>query len=423
MRAIAPKLERIGLEPVPTSSKTTTASEYIVMQTAIAVNAGNMLVPALAVMQGGLSFQMAVLSTVIGAVTAFFFVSLLAIPGAKYGLPAQYLMRSIFGIKGAMYLSSPIRTLTSLYWFAVQTIGGAYVIRELLARFGIELPLPLLTASLGIVMVTVALVGFQAMKRFTKLSMPILLMSIASMLWILSSQEATGISHSSETSVSVMLFYASLAFVQYVSGVSSSADLARYAKSPKHAFTGIYIGNSLGFLLTAILGAYTATLTNDWNPFVQVSALSGTAVSILIFTAAVCSMLIINVNNAYTGGYSLLNSLPQLKRITSVLIFGGVAVLLSSFPRIVEQAESFISLLGAFIIPLAAVVVTDFLVIKKGKIEVEHLKDSQRSMNKIALITVVGGFFVYLLLPASIAPGFIVFILCGIAYYILQTKR
>ncbi|PAM96850.1 cytosine permease, partial [Flavobacterium sp. IR1] len=136
-----PLVEQYGLEAVPRELQTTKALQYTFIQMAVSVNAGNVLVPALAVTAGGLTFIQAVISTVIGAALAFLFVSFLSLPGAKYGIPAQYSLRAILGYKGARYVASPIRTLTSMYWFAVQTIGGAYLLKELILRsFNINVP-------------------------------------------------------------------------------------------------------------------------------------------------------------------------------------------------------------------------------------------------------------------------------------------
>lgn len=162
-------IERYGLEAVPAPLRTTTGLEYGMIQVAISVNSGNFLVPALAVLEGGLSFYYAVMSTVIGAALAFIFVSFLALPGAKYGIPAQYAIRSILGVDVARFVASPVRTLTSLYWFSVQTIGGTYLVKELLTRFGgYDIPFIPLALTMASVMAILALIGFDAVKKITK---------------------------------------------------------------------------------------------------------------------------------------------------------------------------------------------------------------------------------------------------------------
>ncbi|PYZ94574.1 cytosine permease [Salipaludibacillus keqinensis] len=422
------KLETLGLEPVPSALKTTTAWDYIRIQVAISINAGNMLVPALAVIEGGLSFFQAVLSTVVGAWIAFLFVSLLSFPGAKYGLPSQYVIRTMVGDKGSMWVSSPVRTMTSLYWFSVQTIGGTLILQEMFRRaLNIHIPFVILSMILALCMVYLAIVGFQAMKKITAVFTPFLLIAGGCMFYVFFTSNPEGSSFVQIISMNqdgwngkTMFFYASLAFVQYVSGVSSSADLSRYSKTTTHAFWGIYLGNSIGFLCTALLGAYTAAAANHWNPFLITSQWTNSPILFMvIMIAAIFSMLTINMNNAYTGGYSLLNSLPRLGRIRSAVIFGLAGIGLSAYPGVVNEAEVFISLLGAFIIPLSAVIVADFSIIKKLMITRESLDllaTGGKRINHVAFITVLIGMVLYFALPTESSPGFIVFIISFILY-------
>ncbi|UCZ54851.1 cytosine permease [Bacillus shivajii] len=428
------KIERLGLEKVPDHLKTTTAFDYSRIQIAVSVNAGNVLVPALAVLEGGLSFSAAVLSTVIGAVLAFVFVSLLALPGAKYGIPAQYAIRTMVGTKGAMWITSPVRTITSLYWFSVQTIGGAYMLQEILLRaFHIHIPFIYLSLFLAMIMGYLALVGFHMMKKITAFFTPIMFLSAVVMFYVFFTSTPTGENHvaifqfGSDNSLSMMAFFASLAFVQYVSGVSSSSDLARYGRSTHHAFWGILIGNSVGFTITALLGAYTAAAANHWNPFIITSQWTDSTILLfIIMSAAMMSMITINLNNAYTGGYSLLNSFPSLGRVKSAMIFGAAGVLLSTYPGVIDEAEGFISLLGVFIIPLSAVIVADYTVHKKLNIsrnDLMKLADNKNKLNADASYAIVFGMIIYALIPSSYAPGFISFFVTVFTYVCLKYFR
>lgn len=426
-------IERFGLEAVPKELRTTTSLEYAMIQMAVSVNAGNFLVPALAVLEGGLSFFYAVLSTVIGAAVAFLFVSFLALPGAKYGIPAQYAMRSIMGIRGARFVASPVRTLTSLYWFSVQTIGGTYLLKELIDRFlGFQIAFIPLALTMATIMAVLALIGFEAVKKITKYFLPVLFLGGVVMLYIFMTSAEAGMTFTDvwetkgSNQLSTMLFFASLAFVQYVSGVSSASDMARYGKTPKQAFFGLYIGNVFGFFMTAVLGAYTAALAGSWNPYVVATQMTNSTMFIfIIFVAAIFSMISINLSNAYTGGYSLLNSIPRLGRVRSAIVFGIAAITLSSFPALVNDAKVFISFLGAFIIPLSAVVVSDFLFIKKRTLtefDFERLGNESYRYNKLGFVCIVIGMVCYFILPESFSPGFITFIFTGTLYFFMTRK-
>ncbi|KPB05409.1 purine-cytosine permease family protein [Bacillus sp. CHD6a] len=418
------RIERYGLEAVPQELRQTRWYEYSIIQVAFSVNAGNFLVPALAVIQGGLSFFAAFISTLFGATLAFLFVSYLSLPGAERGIPSQFAIRSIIGIKGSRYISSPIRTLTSLYWFSVQTIGGTLVIQFILERtFKLSLPFYIIAMLLAIIMSGLALVGFDAVKRATKYFMPWLILGQLVMIYLLITN---GMSVDPPVKVEVgsdlpiMGFFASLAFVQYVSGVSSSSDVTRYAVTSRQGFWGLFVGNALGFILTAFFGAYTASLTGNLNPFIASSEMTNSGLlTAIILGAAILSMVSINLSNAYTGGFSLLNSFPRLGRVKSSLLFGTAGILLSLSPALVEEAEKYISFIGAFVIPLSAVIITDFLFIKRKKIDIAEVLPSY---NSTAFICIGIGIGVYLLLPENLSPGFLAFLFTGVTYFYFLKK-
>ncbi|MFE8704204.1 purine-cytosine permease family protein [Cytobacillus sp. FJAT-54145] len=433
--AQVPRIEKHGLESVPIELKTTKWYEYFILQMSFSVNSGNFLVPALAVINGGLSFFSAVLSTLLGAAIAFLFVSYLTYPGSKNGIPAQYAIRSMLGTIPARYISSPIRSITSLYWFAVQTIGGTIVLIELGKKvFSVTIPFLPVAIFLAILMSVLALFGFDTVKKATKYFMPLLILGQLVLFYLFIRETANSEVNlpifSLEGDISTYFFYSSLAFVQYVSGVSASADMARYSKSSSGAFWGLYAGNTFGFFLTALLGALSATLLGEWNPFVAASSLSSSLIIlILIFICAMVSMISINLSNAYTGGFSLLNTFQTLGRVKSATLFGIVAVTLSCFPTIVNQAQSYISLLGTLIIPISAVIVSDFLYIKKGALTEEHLKSlflNEQSVNTKAVISILFGAILYSFLPDQWSPGFITFVVTIFLYYfvyIFQQKK
>ncbi|MGF3104075.1 purine-cytosine permease family protein [Rossellomorea sp. DUT-2] len=420
-----PMIERLGLEKVPPQLKSTTWIEYFIIQLAFSVNAGNFLIPALAVLEGGLSFQAAFTATVLGASVAFLFVSFLSLPGSRYGLPAQYVLRSIIGTRLSMLIASPIRSLTSLYWFSVQTIGGTFVIISMVEKVTpYTIPFIPVAIGLAIIMTLLALIGFEAVKKATKLFIPILVIGQGIILYLFLTEGADSLPTLTQGqepfSIGTFLFYSSLVFVQYISGVSASSDITRYSKSDRHGFWGLYGGNVVGFMMTALLGGLSASLFKDLNPFVAASQLTDSSLLLLVITAcAMVSMISINLSNAYTGGYSLLNALPSLSRIQSALLFSVAGIILSSFPQLVYNAQEYISYLGILIIPISAIVVADYLVIRRGRISesaLVRLASGESNFNREALVVLVIGMVFYLVIPDSFSPGFSCFIVTSIVY-------
>jgi purine-cytosine permease-like protein len=428
-----PVIERLGLEPVPAEQKTTTWKEYFIIQLAFSVNAGNFLVPALAVTEGGLSFAVAFTCTVFGALAAFLFVSFLSLPGSRHGLPAQYVLRTLIGTKLSMRIASPIRSLTSLYWFSVQTIGGTYVLLTSVKKLtGISLPFIPIATGLALIMTLLALVGFHAVKNAVKYFIPVLVLGQLVILYLfitegLSAGNLTPLTTGTkDAGAAAFFFYSSLVFVQYVSGVSASSDITRYSKSSTHGFWGLYAGNVAGFIMTALLGGLSASLFGDLNPFVAASDLTSSLILlVIIILCAMVSMISINLSNAYTGGYSLLNALPALSRIQSAAVFGAAGILLSCIPSLVLHAQGYISFLGILIIPISAIVAADYLLVKKGELSESSLLgllNGTSTYNKEALWVLLIGMLSYILIPEAYSPGFISFILTSALYAAAKRK-
>lgn len=419
-----PMIEKFGLEPIPKEMKNTRWYEYAIIQFSYAPNAGNFLVPALAVTLGGLSFGWALLCTVIGATFSFYLSSVMSLPGSKYGIPAQYAFRSFLGIKGAKYISSPIRAIVLIYWFAVQTIGGAIFIQVLLQRLG-GITIPLLPISLlaATFVSVLAMVGFEAVRKITKYCLPVLITGgvISLILFVDSPLESFQFARVWESPKATndplsMIFFASLAFVNFLAVSWSTADLARYAKTDHDSYWGLLIGNILGVAFTALLAIYAASATGELNPYVVANEIANSQlIALIIFLTAMVSMILINMNNAYSGGFSLLNCFPSLGRVKSTFIFCLAGILLSCFPIVVNKAEQYISLLGSLVAPVVGVIFIEYVFIRKRTIDLSILQ-GKYYYNFPAIVMIVFGTILALLLPANWPSGIFTFGVVSIIY-------
>lgn len=419
--------EKYGLDAVPVEMKQSSWKEYAIITFAFSVNAGNFLVPALAVTQGNLPWVAAFLAVFIGAVLAFLFVSALSIPGALYGLPGQYILRTFVGSWLATKIASPIRVFTSLYWFSVQTIGGTYTLQAVISNWlHVKIPFALLAILTATLMAYLALVGYDAVKKVTRMFLPLLIVGQGLMLFVIFTHIPIGnegTTYSGDMHWGTFFFYSSLAFVQFVSGVSASSDMTRYAKTAQHGFVGMFVGNTAGYFMTALIGTLVAASIQSTNPFVGLSVLAHPAIGLFITFTGLLAMISINIGNAYTGGFSLLNTWPTLGRIKSAILFGSVGVLLSCFPSLSTEAASIIAILGAGIVPLSAILVTDFLWIKKGVITESQLLgvvSGSYKLNAPAILTFISTSIVYLLIPKEFSPGLLIFISSSICYFLLH---
>ena len=119
-------IEAYGIEPIPEALKTVRWPDLFLLVSNFLVNPGTILIGGLAV-ASGLSFWATILTSTLGILIAFSAYIVMATVGVDYGITGQVACRMVFGIQGAKWLPSIMRTIASAYWFAMQTIVGATV--------------------------------------------------------------------------------------------------------------------------------------------------------------------------------------------------------------------------------------------------------------------------------------------------------
>src|SRR6201993_3124082 len=116
-------VEQFGIEPVPPELKTVWWHDIFAIIFGFALNPGSMLVGGMAVVSG-LSFWGALGAITCGVLLATVAYTITATVGVDYGLPGQVSMRMVYGLRGAKWVPSFLRTIASTYWFAYQTVAG-----------------------------------------------------------------------------------------------------------------------------------------------------------------------------------------------------------------------------------------------------------------------------------------------------------
>src|SRR4029077_15294692 len=126
---------------------------------------------------------------------------------------------------------------------------------------------------------------------------------------------------------------------------------------------GLFTSAIIASALTTFVGGYAAAATGETNPFVGVGDLApSTAILVVLAIAIVVQGVAANITNVYTGGLSLVNTVPSLGRVVATLLVGAGAVALSGFPDFVNHAQNWITHLGNVAAPLTGVVLADYVV-------------------------------------------------------------
>jgi nucleobase:cation symporter-1, NCS1 family len=411
-----PEVERYGIEPVPAAERTVGWRDLFAINFTFFLNPVMMVLGALAVLESGLPLLWAIAATLTGQALAYAALTIVAQPGVDDGLPGQVAMRASFGGLGARVLTSPYRVIASVYWFAAQALTAAFGVQAIMVALAEVRPSLVPTAlAIAVVQAGVAALGFDVMRWLLRIVLPLSVATAGVLLglWLVSDDPEYAVGRVIDSPEQELTWVGFATVVTVMCGssltlVTNIADLTRYTGSRRDMRVGL-IGSTLAATAaTTLIGGVYAVGSGETNPFVAASRLtSNDAVLVVLLAAIVVQTFAANVTNVYTGGLSLVSSLPSLGRVVATAVVGVAAIVLSGFPPLIEEAQSWVTHLGNVAAPLTGVVLADYLVRQGGRLDVEALFDPGgryryvRGVNVEAVVAVAFAVAVYYAVPAA----------------------
>lgn len=407
-------VEQFGIEAVPDAKRDVRWYDLFVIVVNFLINPGTVLVAGL-IVASGLSFWGALVVQVVGITIAFTVYVIMATVGVDYGIPGQVATRMAFGIRGS-WVPSLLRTMASVYWFAFQTIAGALgitaVVRELM---GINLNIAMVSLVFAVFQVLVATVGYGSLKVLSRVAFPVKLIITGYLIYALMTYDDPSYAPSAvfdwDGSVGwqwalAALWINSVAAAWY-SMVTDAADFCRYSRTRVDMWVGTLGAAIVGTVIATLLGAYAVAATRGENgdAWDVLAGIASGPVLIAILVVIVLDNWTINVLNLYTGGLSLVNMVTRLGRFWATLIISALGVALSVFPELTNQYAGFMTTMGNFFAPIAGVLIADYVVVKRMRVDVPALFDRTsaywywKGANWIAVTWTVVGFGIYMLVP------------------------
>jgi NCS1 family nucleobase:cation symporter-1 len=409
-----PVVEEYGVEPIPAELRTVRWPDLFAINFTFFLNPVMYVLGALAVVDGGLPLPWAVGATVLGQALAFGLLVVVAQPGVDHGLPGQVAMRASLGLWGARGLSSPYRMIAATYWFAAQALAGSLGIQAIVVALGAGRP-PLVPVALGLAVfhATLAVLGFDVMRYVLRVVLPVSLVFTAVLLalYVASDNPRFAVGRVFESPDQHLTWTGFATYVTVMCGasltlVTNVADLCRYTPTRRDLRIGLLGSSVLAVAVTTFVGGYAAAATGELNPFIAVAELTTfDPLLVLLLAAIVVQGIAANITNVYTAGLSLVNAVPPLGRLGATLVAAAAAIGLSAFPDVIEEAERWVAHLGNVAAPLTGVVLADYLLVKRGRIDVAALFDPAgryryvAGVNAAALLAVATGVAVYSAVP------------------------
>ncbi len=243
-------VEQFGIEPVPAEKKTVRGWDIFSIILGLTLNPGGILVGGLAV-ASGLSFWGAVAAITVGMLIAVVPYTIMATVGVDYGLPGQVGTRMTYGVRGAKWIPSLIRTFASIYWFAFQTVAGSIALVAVLEHWvGGEFSLVTVSLVFALLQAFVALVGYDSLKQLSRAALPLKLGILGYALYVMATHSdanfapAAVFAYAGGAKASWLLFtsWMNAQAANSLTMVTDSADFCRYTRGRPDMWWGTITG-------------------------------------------------------------------------------------------------------------------------------------------------------------------------------------
>src|SRR3974377_1474099 len=252
-----------------------------------------MLVGGSAVISG-LSFWAAVGAITSGVLLATIAYTIMATVGVDYGLPGQVSTRMVYGLRGAKWVPSFLRTIASTYWFAYQTVAGSLAVVAILDRWtGTPHSLVAVSVTFAVLQAVVAIIGYDSLKHLSRIALPFKILILSFVLLLLGTHSDPNfapvnvLQYAGKPEAGWLLFvtWMNVVAAGSLTMVTDSADFCRYPRSRADMWWGTLLGKVGGGGFAACLGAYgaAASLGKTANVFEGASRLPPRSFLFLFF--------------------------------------------------------------------------------------------------------------------------------------------
>jgi putative hydroxymethylpyrimidine transporter CytX len=332
--------------------------------------AGYLLVP-------GLSLGQAILAAIVGHLIGNLVLAAVGVIGSRHSIPTMVVVRSSFGIRGS-YLFSVLNVLQLVGWAVFEIYIMSLAVSQLFPAFlGLDL-FPVWVIFFGVICTGLVIGGPLAVVREWLRKVGIWLMYGLTLFltWAVFKQYnffAALLEPGNGTLTFAMGI--DLAIAMPLSWVPLVADYSRFAESGRGTFWGTYTGFFLTSVWAYVIGAFWALTTGADNPVAAIGTVAFGLVALGLITVH-------ETDNAFADLYSAVLSTQNVgiktRQWPLAIAFGAISTALAFVIALVPATlvsgyQSFLLLIGSVFIPLFGVVLVDYFVVRRSRLEVDEL--------------------------------------------------
>ncbi|MGS0686285.1 purine-cytosine permease family protein [Nakamurella sp. GG22] len=320
----------------------------------------------------GLDYATALTMIVLGTLGGAVVLSLVGNIGTRTGLATMALTRGAFGTRGSLLpVAANVIVLMGWSWVQAMLAGITvnYVVEDLT---GFSSPV-LFSVLCQLIVVVLAIFGHDGIAKVEPW-LAVLILIIIGWIFVVAfgayspdQFQAIPVDESLELSPVIVL---DIVLATAISWTVLSADFNRFARSSRAGILGSGIGYTLSTVIAMTLGAtalgYVILSGGDavaFDPTVLV-AVFGAPLAIVIFLSVMATNtmvvygMVTSVVNAKVGG--------RARFLPTAVVLGVISIAGSTWLALLDQFTSFLSIIGAFFVPVFAIMIVDYYVVKRA---------------------------------------------------------
>ncbi|XKK41209.1 NCS1 family transporter [Nocardiopsis sp. ARC36] len=354
---------------------------------------------------GGVSLPVVMLIVLTATMTLAVVMTMTADIGTEHGLSFAVYLRAPFGVVGT-HLPSVSRGIVAAAWFGIQTYLGALAINGLVEYWTGFSSWPLWYAVFLVVQIVNVALGIKAVERLASVAAPCIL---AISLWMyytldgiadLEGRNIWTFAGSGDTSL-VALFIVNMAvwaplavdIPNITRFVAAKPGERRFLRRNRNILIAQFVVLPAMQAWIAFIGAVSFIVTGNWNPVEVIQGEStGAVLAVLLVMIVLAQWSTNTAANVVPAALNFVNAAaPRLSYRMGVVLSGVVATAVMPW-LLLDNLFTFLSYYGGFIAAIAGIMIADYYLIRRRRINVPHLfrADGQyryhRGVNPAAVI-------------------------------------
>ena len=325
----------------------------------------------------GIPYVRAILIIVLGTLLGVTVLSLVGCIGTRTGLPTMVLSRGAFGVRGGK-VPGVLNLAVLMGWSWVQALLAGIAVNYAVESLTGFSSIPLFTIMCQSIVVMLALFGHQGIERVEPF---IAVIMIGLAVWVFYRAFSTfGIGEfvSLPPDPSVGMTSAITFDVVVATAISwtvLSADFNRNAKTQLGGIFGTVIGYTASTSIAMSLGVTAAAYAQlaggaaqGFDPAVLVENF-GLPAALVVFL----SVMATNTLVVYGMVMSYLDLRPESRFLTSAVVIGLISIVGALWQGILDRFLDFLLLIGTFFVPVFAIMLADYYLLKRGNYSAEEV--------------------------------------------------